>query len=86
MKVLSHDLDALISSAIPPRGPIEAIDRILAYLRDGQASAASHVKLKENDHSIVYGRGPDELKYFLEEAAKLGTYGLTDNDRQHLGG
>ena len=42
LKIASSDLDALFSSADPPRGPIEQIDRILRYFENRQASVATH--------------------------------------------
>lgn len=72
LKILSHDLDDLIASARVPRGPIEAIDRILTYLRDHQVSAASHVQLTGKEYPIVFGRDGTELIYLLDEARTLG--------------
>jgi nucleoside 2-deoxyribosyltransferase len=67
------NIKELISSARPPRNPVEAIDRLLLYLADQLESPSTSLRVYPNTaYPVVYARNADELSYYLMQAERLG--------------
>ena len=68
----TSNIEALIKSALIPKDPIEAIDRILLQVFKGTDSADKPFQFVfENDYPIAYARNEREFQYYVDQAASL---------------
>lgn len=62
----------LISSVIPPDGPLDSIDRILIYIHDTTSSADEYVALDlDYDYPLAFAKNVSEFHYLLSKAIEL---------------
>ena len=91
IKLLEGNLNDVLASASPPDGPIEAMDRILLYVKDQGDTVADFVEIQSKDYPIAYAKNPKEFVYYLTNLIQLGllnnsgsSYQLTLNGWKHL--
>lgn len=72
LKILTTNIEELIASATPPRGPLEAVDRVLKLFDDGQPTWGDFISHSAKDYPLVYARSGIEYGYFIEQARSLG--------------
>lgn len=82
--VIIDSFDTLRSLVIPPRGPIERIDRILLYVLNKTETDDAGVLLSPSyDYSIAYSKTPTEFKFLMERATELGYLELAFGEAEY---
>lgn len=82
--VVIESFEALRDSVVPPRGPIERIQRILLHLMEKMETDDAGVFLSpEYDYSISYSKTPSEFKFLVDRAMELGYLEIADGEANY---
>jgi hypothetical protein len=91
--IQSDNLDDLIAAARPPKGPLEAVDLIIGFLRERTQYFGQYLKLAPSDLALTYSINFKEFENYLNLAKELGLlegppsspeYALTSKGWQRL--
>ena len=65
-------LPRLIDAANPPRDPMQALDRVILYVKRKASSFAAFVTIGAHEYPLIYGKSPHDMAYVLVTAVQLG--------------
>ncbi|MEK6279171.1 MAG: hypothetical protein AABN95_02350 [Acidobacteriota bacterium] len=82
--VVIDSFDTLRTLVIPPRGPIERMDRILLYVLQKMETDDAGVLLSPPyDYSIAYSKNPTEFKFLIDRAIDMGYLELAYGEAEY---
>jgi nucleoside 2-deoxyribosyltransferase len=82
--VVVDSFDTLRTFVIPPRGPIERMDRILLYVLQKMETDDAGVLLSPTyDYSIAYSKTPTEFKFLIDRAIDMGYLELAYGEAEY---
>ena len=71
VKLTKNNYIDLLDSTTLPKGPVEAIDRILLFIYNSTKSISDYVKLTPIDYPIAYAKNMKDFILYLQYAIKL---------------
>jgi len=84
VKLTKDNYIDLLYSTPTPRGPIEAIDRILLFIYNSTKFVSDYVSLTTIDYPIAYAKNTEDFLLYLQYATKLNYLEKLSNSEYRL--